>query len=153
MKPEIEQALKALADMIDGNETLGFDRKTARTAWNLVQRALFEGYVDRTAREYLAADLFALAEGKPVQTTLAAAVENKIKLSKLEAEAAGSLLLDVQQDAIEKGKRLAELSPFCECTAAARRSYTSVNDGPEFLPRTGCLNCNKWDGPVLRSDQ
>lgn len=74
MKPEVEKALEAVE---------GFCERLSRysspsEALVVIRRALLDAAVDRTASEFLAADLVALAEGRPVKTDLAKAVERRI---------------------------------------------------------------------------
>lgn len=36
----------------------------------------------------------------------------------------------------------------CKCAPELRMEYTATGD-ERFLPRTGCLRCDRWDGPEV----
>jgi hypothetical protein len=77
MKTESTRAdLKAIADVLNASTPPGiFAKEAARAALGRIKEHIA---FDRTQREYLAADLVALAEGKPVRTALAEAVRVKM---------------------------------------------------------------------------
>lgn len=46
------------------------------------------------------------------------------------------------------GRRNGMPCPPCRC-GPLRKEILDAPAGPQFRPRTGCLTCNAWDGPVL----
>lgn len=76
MSTAIKADLATIASALESTNPGVFLREAAKTALGRIKEHIA---FDRTQREFLAADLVALAEGKPVHTALAAAVEKKIE--------------------------------------------------------------------------
>ena len=78
MKRELNDALNDIALALDSSNPGYLAKVVARRGLERLRTAIEASEFERMQREFLAADLAALAKGEPVKTALAAAVELRI---------------------------------------------------------------------------